>query len=367
MAEARTESHSRELSCGHCGSSLELQPGAALLVCRHCGTETPPAGADGNIEELDLGEWLASLEQGEEAEEVLTASCSGCGARVERDARLSADACPFCGTSIVAEGGSHRRIKPRSLLPFKIDRGSAIESFRRWVSKRWFAPNDFKKRVRLDTALSGVYIPYWTFDAVVTTQYTGRRGTVRQTRSNGKTITRTSWRPVSGTVHDAFDDLLVPATRSLPYDHLEELEPWDLSDLIPFHAQYMSGFRAESYQIDLEEGFAEAREQMDELIRETIKRDIGGDRQQIRSMRSDFRNLTFKHILLPVWISVYRYKNKPFRFLVNARTGETQGERPWSRIKIALTAAAAALVAASLLALEYAPTLLDVSDIFRSL
>lgn len=362
MPEARTQSHFREFSCGGCGSSLEFQPGAAVLVCRHCGTETPLADADGTIEELDLGEWLASLEQAEETEEVLTAACCGCGARVERDTRLSADTCPFCGTTIVAEGGSHKRIKPRSLLPFKVDRGSAVESFRRWVSKRWFAPNDFKERVRLDTALSGIYIPYWTFDAAVTTRYTGRRGTVRQIRSNGKTVTRTSWTPVSGTVHDAFDDLLVPATRSLPYDHLEELEPWDLSDLIPFHAQYMSGFRAESYQIGLEEGFAEAREQMDGLIRETIKRDIGGDRQQIRSMRSDFKNLTFKHILLPVWISVYRYRNKSFRFLVNARTGETQGERPWSLAKVAITAVLAVVLAALLLALEYAPFLLDFSD-----
>ena len=46
--------------------------------------------------------------------------------------------------------------------------------------------------------------------------------------------------------------------------------------------------------------------------------------------------MTFKHTLLPVWISAYRYHDRTFRFLVNARTGEVQGERPYSWIKITL-------------------------------
>ena len=37
-----------------------------------------------------------------------------------------------------------------------------------------------------------------------------------------------------------------------------------------------------------------------------------------------------------MWISAYRFKERTFQFLVNARTGEVQGERPWSWIKITL-------------------------------
>ena len=115
---------------------------------------------------------------------------------------------------------------------------------------------------------------------------------------------------------------------------MDRLEPWGLSDLVPYQSQYLSGFRAESYQVGLEEGFNEARKQMDGPIRDSIRSDIGGDEQRIQSMRSSFSDITFKHILLPVWISAYRYRNKSFRFLVNARTGEVQGERPWSWMKI---------------------------------
>lgn len=126
--------------------------------------------SDEEIEELDFHEQLASLGEGEETEDVLTVSCPSCGAEPEWDPRLSSEACPFCGATIVAEGGSHKRIKPRSLLPFKVERTKALESYREWVSKRWFAPNDFKRRARLDTILSGMYVPHWTYDAAVTTQ-----------------------------------------------------------------------------------------------------------------------------------------------------------------------------------------------------
>jgi hypothetical protein len=46
--------------------------------------------------------------------------------------------------------------------------------------------------------------------------------------------------------------------------------------------------------------------------------------------------ITFKHLLLPMWIASYRYHEEVYRFLVNARTGEVQGERPWSWAKITL-------------------------------
>ena len=81
--------------------------------------------------------------------------------------------------------------------------------------------------------------------------------------------------------------------------------------------------------------FDVAREMMVEPIRRTIRADIGGDEQMIASMDTRYHDITFKHVLLPVWISAYRYRDRVFRFLVNGRTGEVQGERPWSPWKIA--------------------------------
>jgi hypothetical protein len=55
--------------------------------------------------------------------------------------------------------------------------------------------------------------------------------------------------------------------------------------------------------------------------------------------------LSFKHVLLPVWLAAYRYGGKSFRFVVNGRTGSVDGERPYSAFKIALAVIAILLVA----------------------
>ena len=157
-------------------------------------------------------------------------------------------------------------------------------------------------------------------------------GVQRQTRQ----VRKTRWRSVSGRVGNQFDDVLVMASQSLPRKYMEELEPWDLQNLTPYQEEFLSGFVAESYQVDLEQGFARAGELMAPTIHATIRHDIGGDHQRIHSVDTRYFNITFKHLLLPTWISAYQYQQKVFRFLVNARTGEVQGERPYSAIKITL-------------------------------
>jgi hypothetical protein len=114
------------------------------------------------------------------------------------------------------------------------------------------------------------------------------------------------------------------------------LEPWNLSQLVPYNDKYLSGFRSESYQVDVTTGLKEGKDKMTPSIRATVRRDIGGDEQRVLTMNTSYSDITFKHILLPIWISSYRYKGKIYRFLINGQTGEVQGERPYSAIKIIL-------------------------------
>jgi hypothetical protein len=141
----------------------------------------------------------------------------------------------------------------------------------------------------------------------------------------------------------------VLASKSLPRKYANLLEPWDLKNLIAYADDYLSGFRAESYQVGLAEGFEIAKQVMDEGIRASIRRDIGGDHQRIHSVKTQHDNVTFKHLLLPVWMSAYEYRNKIYRILINARTGEIQGERPYSIGKI-IFAVLCALAAIGLIA-----------------
>ena len=54
------------------------------------------------------------------------------------------------------------------------------------------------------------------------------------------------------------------------------------------------------------------------------------------SFSTSYDAIKFKHILLPIWISAYIYKDKVYRFMINGQTGEVDGESPISIIKVML-------------------------------
>src|SRR5678810_532010 len=134
-------------------------------------------------------------------------------------------------------------------------------------------------------------------DSNTTTDYTGQRGeyyyvteTYYDRDAQGREVERTRqvrhtrWYSTSGTVTGSFDDVLIPATMSLPANRLTALEPWDLPELRPYDPAFLSGFKAQRYQVDLEQGFERMKEVIAPVIQNAVRNDIGGDEQRINSL-----------------------------------------------------------------------------------
>jgi DNA-directed RNA polymerase subunit RPC12/RpoP len=333
----------RQFPCQRCGARVEFVPGSTNLQCPYCGHANPIEQTLEPIEELDYAATLAELADAEPKQDIERVKCGACAAQVDVPPNVTSLACPYCGKPIVTDARHCQVIRPKSILPFAVTRDQAAAMFRRWLNSRWFAPSALKRDTSIDQSLSGLYMPAWTYDATARTRYVGERGDayyVPVTRRVGNKTTTTMerrirWSSASGEVVDRFDDLLVLATRSLPSKLADTLEPWDVDKLVPYRDDYLAGFRAESYQVTLGEGFTTAQGMMQPTIDSSIRGDIGGDEQRIHQKRSNYSGVRFKHLLLPVWISAYRFRNRTFRFLVNARTGEVTGERPYSPWKIA--------------------------------
>jgi len=345
--------------CESCGSDLRYDPQAGLLMCDHCGNTQAIEGAGLRfhpITEQDLRRGLAADLPQTQMEETRVTSCPNCAAQVAFDTGKHATECPFCATPVVVDTGTHRHIKPRAVLPFALPETEARAAMTNWLGGLWFAPSGLQAYARKGRKMQGIYVPYWTFDAQTRSGYRGERGTVyyvtvtvmRDGKPARKRVPKVRWRSVSGRVARFFDDVLVLASTSLPKRFTDALEPWDLSALEPYAPEYLAGFRAEGYAVSLDDGFAEARHTMDRIIERDVKFDIGGDRQRVHHIDTDLSDLTFKHILLPVWLAAYKYRGKTYRFVVNGRTGRVQGERPFSAIKITLAVIAGLLIAGAI-------------------
>lgn len=331
--------------CKNCGGNLEFHPGAGAMKCPFCGTENamPVVQPPAVYEELDYRAALTELASAGETVQVQNLTCPGCAAEITLEPNVTTGKCTFCGTEVVAPGGGETALKPQYLLPFAITRDESRKKFGEWIRTRRFAPQELKKRTQSAEPLRGVYLPHWTFDASTTTNYRGERGeyyteTVQVRNSEGKMeerqVTKTRWYPAWGTVRRAFDDILIPASESLPAKLLNRIRTWDLKKLLRYAEQYLAGFKAESYTVGLEAGFDGAKAAMKPEIESDIRRDIGGDTQRISRMETNYADVTFKYILLPVWATKYLFKKKYFTVVINGATGEVQGERPVSVWKI---------------------------------
>lgn len=343
----------KKFPCPQCGARLDYNPASRGLRCPYCNyAQEINKEEDAEVLERDYKTYLIKISKNGTTQGIAghtnECRCGGCGAVVILEDRVVTDRCPFCSTHldttcVKIEG----LIDPESILPFNIELRLARDSFTKWLDELWFAPSELKKLANLGQ-LTGVYLPYWTYDTETYTYYSGERGdnyidyeTYTVTDSQGRTrterrqVTRIHWYPASGEIEHFFDDVLVCGSHSLPVDLIRQLEPWDLPRLIPFKADYLSGFKTERYGIGLEEGLEVAKRLIEPEIIRLIRQDIGGDHQRIHNKKTRYTAITFKHTLLPVWVAVYRYRDRVFQILVNGRTGEVVGHRPWSFWKIA--------------------------------
>ncbi len=343
--ETGTAPRSHGFPCKSCGNRMVFSPADAALRCSYCGSLEEIAS-----EELEAREYTydpeAEISDAPrwDAEGELSHVCPACGAETLSEAESMTVTCPFCGSHYVTEPHPSLPIlRPETMVPHKLTRERADELFRAWAKHRYFAPRAFRRAAHKPD-MQGVYLPYFTYDSDLSTSFSGqggRRRTVRYTvRVNGKTETRTKtvidWYPVSGSREMYLDDAPFCASQSVDEKMLAKLGGFSTKTLNTYNPAYLAGFTAERYTIGLSDGFARVRPTMERRMESAIESSLGYDTYRGMCYRHSHRRVSFKHILLPVWLSSYRFAGKVYRFMVNGETGKVAGKAPLSPLKIAL-------------------------------
>lgn len=353
---AEPQSSGSSFPCNNCGAKVAYDATSQQMKCPFCGTTQavpqqpqqapgsqggapaqPPGGREIPIEE---GIAMAAKGFGTPVTQV---SCRDCGATVNVTPGEQTAKCAFCGSQqVLAQESAGTAIRPESMVPFKIDKPTANKKFEEWLGELWFRPNDLKKMAKLQE-MGGVYIPFWTFDAWVRSDWTADAGyhyyeTEYYTDSEGnqqsRQVQHTRWEYASGWRQDFFDDTLVCASKGLPQDLVKDLSTFNTKLLTPYQPEFLAGWRAESYAVELMPAWGMAQQDMSRQQEARCGRDVPGDTHRNLCVNNQFSHVTFKHVLLPIWIAAYRYNGKPFQFLVNGQTGEVVGKAPWSFWKI---------------------------------
>lgn len=329
--------------CPSCGASVEFNPEKGLLKCPYCDYEIeiakPEEEALQTAQELDFysAEERGNYDWGADKKTII---CEECAAETIYDVLQVADTCPYCGSHQVMEASTTETLAPNGVCTFQLTDKQAGVNFHKWIKGKIFTPSAAKKSAKPD-AFTGVYLPYWTFDTHTISHYTANYGKNRVVRdSEGNTRTEVDWYSTSGVYQEFFDDELVSATTRYDRKMMQKIEPFDLLDNKGYKPEYVTGFLAERYSVGLDDGFEFAKTsihgKIDSAIESKIRWECGADIVSGLTFSTSHDRITYKYLMLPIWLSSFKYKNKIYRFMVNGQTGKVGGSAPISPLRVTI-------------------------------
>ncbi len=357
MQEEPVKKSEQKKACANCGAELKYKPGSQQLLCDYCGYEEFIEQDKTSFEELELAHYLKLVGEKAHTDTIELLHCKNCGANQHVEEHYKSLSCVYCGEPLILEDIQNEGwILPGAIVPFALDKKKAQDIFKRWVGKIWFAPNKLKRASLDPEGLHGLYMPYWTFDCNLKSDYQGMRGdfyyeTERVRTSKGiqhRRVRKTRWRRASGSVSGFIDDILINASRKKRQEIPRHVGRWNLKELQPFNDKYLSGFVTEKYTVSLKDGHHQSFLEAKDIAYQWIRNDIGGDTQRVNHADIKISDETFKHVLLPIYISTYRYNHKEYHFYVNGQTGQISGTHPVSFWKIFFLIATILLIIAIL-------------------
>lgn len=255
--------------------------------------------------------------------------CDACGGSVVYDAQREAARCLFCGSVALSPADLHEPVPhPDVAIPFEVSEHRAQAAFRRWATSSWWYPKALREQT---VELSAVMLPAWRVDAEVETHWAGLRSAA----------TRSGVRPYSG-VDTTTARTLVPASMGIAERELVALGRFDERTTTDFDPG-ASNIPFEMPALSQAGALPVARARMSSEHRQEISRREGLQRCK-GSSKVD--SLDARLLMLPVYVGSLRYRDLPWRFVINAQTGQVTGKPPLDRLKVVLVSLAAALAAA---------------------
>lgn len=269
--------------------------------------------------------------------------------------RQLSTACPYCASQLVDVDRGGELVD--RVAPFRVPRPAALDRLRRHLAHRIWAPRALQKLATtgaIQTRLQGMLVPFFVYDAECRSTYRARVG-VHWYRSekvrgkDGKTrdkrVQETEWFSLRGTAAQRLLGHAECASRALSSSEVRGLRGFDLGRATRFDPHLLAGWCSElatrvRSEVDREAmGRIRARE-----VKRIRSRVLPGDTHRGVTVDCDVKVLGVQFMLLPVWITTYKYGGNVFRMLVHGQTGRCFGSAPVSRGKVVAAASAVAAI-----------------------
>ena len=324
-----------EYKCPCCDGAIQFDSTTQKMKCPYCDTEFEVDALKGYDEDLkdqkpSEMEWATpggSWAEGETAG-LHTYVCKSCGGEIVGDDTMAASACPFCGNPIVLTGQFAGDLRPDLIIPFKLDKKAAKAKLQEHLKGKTLLPKVFRSQNHIDE-IKGVYVPFWLYDSDADAQL---RFTATRTRfwsDDDYDYTETSYYSVRRDGVLGFDAVPVDGSSKMEDDLMESIEPFTMSDAVPFKTAYLAGYVADKYDVDAQKSIQRANERIRQSTEDAFTQTVTGyDSVKMENSSIQLHGGKAKYALFPVWVLSTSWQGNNYIFAMNGQTGKFVGNLP---------------------------------------
>lgn len=321
------------LECDYCGSSFSVEEMESRSAEKEqqAAEAFEKAAAEAKADAKDWDGPDAQDSWGEAGTHLKTYSCPSCGAELICDEATAATSCPYCGNNAIIPGQFRGALKPELVIPFQIGKGEAVKALKAHYKGKPFLPKSFSDENHIQE-IKGIYVPFWLFDgqAEADVSFAATRSTVMVTGRERITTTRHFDVRRAGTV--SFEKIPVDASKKMPDDYMDSLEPFRYDAMVPFSTAYLPGFFADIPDVSIEECSLRAELRATDTAVESMSRQVSGYETCIPTRKdAQLRRGKVRCALLPVWLLSTQWEGQNFLFAMNGQTGKMVSDLPVSK------------------------------------
>ena len=272
----------------------------------------------------------------EDDEHAMAVECSSCGATMIVSDVSAVTHCPYCGNNAIVAGKLGGTLEPDLVIPFQKTKKDAVAALKEHYNGKICLPAAFKDANHIEE-VQGVYVPFWLYSGQArgSADYTCTDTRVWSDGDYNYTETSSFLVKRAGTCK--FDKIPADASKRMPNDHMDSIEPYDYSAFEPFSTAYLPGFAAERYDDSVQDCASRVKKRMEATLTDELRNTVTGHATTTLTSSDCSEGIEdVKYALLPVWMLHTRYNDQDFLFAMNGQTGKLVGDLPTDRKKLNL-------------------------------